>query len=809
MMSEIRFVTQNLITHLKEELEQANTVYWISAFAMKSGVQLILLELKQAANRKADVKILVGDYLAITQPEALRILLENVPTAQIRMFQSYGQSFHPKAYLFRNRQQNTLIVGSSNLSKSAMTSGIEWSLSVPTPIEDPLFDQAASEFIRMFTHENTIPVNAETIAQYEEYYAKQNRAMPLSSVWAKADEIEVMYGDKNTDQSEIIIETVEPYETTLKPRPAQELALKALVESMEEEYDKALAVMATGLGKTYLAAFFAERFKKVLFVAHREEILYQARDSFLHVHNDKKAGLYNASHKEVESDFLFASVSTLSQDHHLKKFNPEEFDLIVVDEFHHATAPSYMRVIDYFKPRFLLGITATPHRLDNGDVFGICDGNVAITINFLVAIQQNWLAPFKYYGVYDDTDYSQLRWVGSGYAEEDLERVQLREEMAEMIYQEWQSKKQTRTIGFCSSVKQAKFLATYFAGEGVRAISLDAKSNPHIRKSARQKLNEGELEVIFTVDLFNEGVDIPKVDTLLFVRPTESLAVFTQQIGRGLRLAEGKDHCVIIDLIGNYRNADLKWRVFNPEQNPSESITRISEGLPDTCEINLDTKVINLVDHLKEKHQLGKEFLLVQDQIIRKELGRRPTYLEFHLNSQIDSREIENQYITYFHMLKEKNELTDREIQILSRYNDWFIEIQTTDMKKSYKMVLLKCMLTRGVQDWYKPFKAIQAAACFYNYLWSKKYRRDKDLSEKQQIDFREYKDKKIATLIQNMPMKHWSGTSNGVVKFEEQIFWVDIDFKDEDLDIVFDWTSQICEYRLHIHFEKKPKKLN
>lgn len=808
-MSEIRLVTHDLIHHLIEELSGATTVYWITAFAMKSGVQLILPELIDAASRKADTKILVGDYLAITQPEALRMLYENLPTAEIRLFKSYGQSFHPKAYLFRNPEQNTLMVGSSNLSKSALTSGVEWNLSVPTAVDAPLFEQAASEFIRMFTHENTIPVNSETIDIYESHYNEQNRAMSLSSAWSKADEIEVMFGTEGQDQTDVIIETDAPYQAVLKPRPAQELALQALEESMEEEYDRALAVLATGLGKTYLAAFFAERFSRVLFVAHREEILYQARDSFLHVHSQKKAGLYNATQKDVDYDFLFASVSTLCQDHHLAKFDPEEFDLIVVDEFHHATAPSYMRVIDYFKPRFLLGITATPHRLDNGDVFGICDGNVAITINFLDAIQKNWLAPFKYYGVYDETDYSQLRWVGSGYAEEDLERVQLREEMAEMIYREWLSKKQTRTIGFCSSVKQAKFLATYFEQQGVRAISLDAKSDPTIRKMARQKLNDGELDVIFTVDLFNEGVDIPKVDTLLFVRPTESLAVFTQQIGRGLRLAEGKDHCVIIDLIGNYRNADLKWRVFNPNKISGEGLTRITESLPNNCEINLDTKVINLVNHMSEKYQRGKEFLLAQDYMIRNELGRRPTYLEFHLNSQIDSSEIKNQYSTYFHMLQASNDLNEREIIVLQRYQDWFIEVERTGMSKSYKMVLLKCMLTRGIYDWFKPFKAIEASACFYDYIWSKKYRRNIDMTEKQQSTFATFNENKIATLIQNMPMKFWSGSSNGLVKFEDKTFWINVEFQDEDLDIIYDWTSQICEYRLHTYFEKKAKKLN
>lgn len=807
-MSEIRFITQNLVTNLQEQLKEATTVYWVTAFAMKSGVQLLLPDLIAAEKRGADLKLLVGDYLCITQPDALKLLHDNLPSAEIRMYRSYGVSFHPKAYLFRTAEDNTLIVGSSNLSKSAMTSGIEWNLSVPTPIENPLFEEAATEFMRLFTHENTIPINHETIVQYEAFYQEQNRAMPLSSIWAKEDEIEVMYGTQGDEQEPQIVERAETYEV-LSPRPAQQLALRALDESMDEEYERALAVLATGLGKTYLAAFFAERFTKVLFVAHREEILYQARDSFQHVHTDKTTGFYNATEKYIDTDFLFASVQTLSQQHHLSKFHPETFDLIVVDEFHHATAQSYMRIIDHFKPKFLLGITATPYRLDNGDVFGICDGNVAITINFLDAIQKNWLAPFKYFGVYDETDYSQLRRIGSGYAEEDLERVQLRESMANMIFNEWISKKQTRTIGFCSSVRQADFLSNYFKAQDIKSISLNATTDRSIRKTARQKLNDGELDIIFTVDLFNEGVDIPNVDTLLFVRPTESLAVFTQQIGRGLRLADGKDHCVIIDLIGNYRNADLKWRVFNPDQPLAEGVKRITDALPSSCEIHLDTEVINLVEHMTLKYQRGKEFLLVQDKVVREDLGRRPTYLEFHLNSQTDSSAVRREYLTYFHMLRAANDLSDHEQLVLERYNDWFVEVERTGMTKSYKMVLLKCMLTRGIEDWFKPFQAIEASACFYNYLWSKKYRRNIDMSEKQQEDLGVFNERKTATLIQNMPMKFWSGSSNNLVKFEDKIFWVDVDFQSEDLEIIYDWTSQICEYRLHTYFEKKEKKLN
>jgi len=322
--------------------------------------------------------------------------------------------------------------------------------------------------------------------------------------------------------------------------------------------------MATGLGKTYLAAFFAAQFERVLFIAHREEILIKAQQSFKHVHPTKGTGFYNAKEKAANADFVFASIQTLNQQHHLSGFAPDTFDLIVVDEFHHASAPSYMRILDYFKPEFLLGITATPYRLDNKDVFGLCDGNVAISIHFIDAIKQQWLVPFRYYGIYDDTDYSQLRWLGNRYDEEELARVQLRTDMAEKIFQEWIKHKQSRTIAFCSSILQADFLNHHFQQAGFLSISLNGNTPNEERLAARERLNSGKLDIIFTVDLFNEGVDIPRVDTLLFVRPTESLAVFTQQIGRGLRIAEDKDDCVIIDLIGNYRNADMKWGVFNP-----------------------------------------------------------------------------------------------------------------------------------------------------------------------------------------------------------------------------------------------------
>lgn len=303
-------------------------------------------------------------------------------------------SFHPKAYLFREGEQSHVIVGSSNLSKSAMTKGVEWSLYAPSTVDQVLFETAVSEFMQQFLSPNTIQLNNETLKNYEESYCQANLNVKFNDFWTENEEIEVMYGEPK--EQEFVLEAPETYTTKqqiIEPRPAQKLALEALAETREEDYDKALAVLATGLGKTYLAAFFARDYQKVLFVAHREEILEQAQASFQHVHPTRSTGIYNGFSKEKDVDFLFASVFTLATDYHLKQFEADTFDLIVVDEFHHAVAPTYERILQYFQPKFLLGITATPDRLDNKDVYSLCDGNVAISIHFLEAIRQNWLSP--------------------------------------------------------------------------------------------------------------------------------------------------------------------------------------------------------------------------------------------------------------------------------------------------------------------------------------------------------------------------------------------------------------------------------
>ncbi|WP_424237594.1 DEAD/DEAH box helicase family protein [Bhargavaea ginsengi] len=813
-MTKLQLITSELIRHLEKLSGDAEEIHWMTAFTMKSGVRKVLPFLKAASNRGSSIKLLTGDYLYISQPEALELLLKELPEAEIRLWKSGGASFHPKAYLFRGREDNHhLIVGSSNLSKSALTSGVEWNLLAPSKADNQVFEEAEDQFLKLFYHESTISLNPETLAEYKENHREANRQRPFSMAWSAEEETEMMLGPGEAQE---IAESGVDYETKpasaepLQPRPAQQMALDALETTMEEEYDRAMVVLATGLGKTYLAAFFARKFKRVLFIAHREEILRQAQQSFLHVHQDKTSGFFNAAEKETEADFVFASVYTLGSRHNMERFKPDNFDLIVDDEFHHAAAPTYERVIEYFQPKFLLGITATPDRMDNKDVYAICDGNVAISIHFLEAIERGWLSPFRYYGVYDDTDYSQITWRGTRYDEEELLALQLREDFAQKIFQGYMEHRQTRTIVFCSSVRQATFMNDYFRRQGIRSMVLHGQTPAEERRKATDRLELGELEAIFTVDLFNEGVDIPKVDTLLFIRPTESLTVYTQQIGRGLRLADGKSHCVIIDFIGNYRNADVKLAVFDETGEYGEKRGRFAEpAVPEVCEFNLDLQVINLLKEMARKRVPRRDALIAAYFDLKRELGRRPEYLEFHLQADADSKAVKQEFGSYFGMLTYAGELSEEEMQVWERYKDWFIEVEKTEMNKSYKMVVLLYMLSRGPKHWTYPVAPEEVAPFFHRYLTEKEYRKKVDLDSKKGQGLIEYNESRISILIAEMPMTMWSGSEKAdMVIFEENRFSIQLPQPSgEQVALLYDWTEQTANFRLHEHFERKMKK--
>ncbi|WP_088034872.1 DEAD/DEAH box helicase family protein [Evansella clarkii] len=810
-MSKVNLITESLVEELKKSISRSSSIYILTSFVMKSGVEVLAGPLKEALSRGAVVKICTGDYLFVTQPKALWKLISLDERIEVRLFKSNGRSFHPKAYMFQyEADEGDLIIGSSNLSRSALTHGVEWNLSMESEASVSTYEKALNEFLKLFLHEQTIPVNKETIGVYEELYNTYHRENPeLIRIWTKAEEIEMMLPKKPVKDSEgtVVIEDKGSYDT-ITPREAQQEALEALETVREEGYDKAMVVMATGLGKTYLAGFFAKYFKRVLFVAHREEILKQAKKSFQHIMPDRSTGLYNGTEKEGDTDFVFASIFTLANERHLSRFEKLSFDLIVVDEFHHAAANTYKRVLDYFQPGFLLGITATPDRMDGKDVYGLCGGNVAYQLHFIEAIQKDWLAPFHYIGVYDETDYSQITWLGSQYDQEELLAAQLKEDIAEKVYTKWLEHKQSRTLAFCSSIKQAQFLAEYFKSQGINATALHSQGGEYTRSEAIQLIEKGDLEIIFTVDLFNEGTDIPALDTILFARPTESLTIFTQQIGRGLRLHEGKSFCTVIDLIGNYRNADNKLSLLDTrtDEERKKNGAYVPE-VPANCIAEFETEVIDLIKELRRKRQPRREMLREAYLHLKQELGRRPTYLELHLHGNAKTKEYKDQFKSYVGFLYWAGELDQYEEEVFKNYESWLKEVESTGMAKSYKMVVLSYMLSRGTDQWTVPVTPEEAAPYFHNYLTEKEYRKRIDFSDKQGKRLWEYDEEKVANLIAKMPMTKWSGSSKGRISFKDGFFKFEFEVAEENKKKLYEWTKEISEYRLHSYFERRGRK--
>ncbi len=802
-MTTMKLIKHNIVDEIKAGIDCSSSTAILVSFMMVSGLELILPSLQRSLDSGAQIKILTGDYLYITQPEALTRLEELAGDIELRLWKSHGVSFHPKAYLFESDQEKQVIVGSSNLSKSALTNGVEWNVSIEQQEKADLFEEAEDSFLQLFYADQTVPINKETIEQYRQGYEAYHAKYPgFVDSWHSREAEALMFDE--TEPALVKESNNIHAPTVIEPRPHQDLALAALDNVRKEDYDKALVVMATGLGKTYLAAFFAEQFNRVLFIAHREEILRQAKQSFAQVLPNKSSSLYNQEEKNNDADHIFASVFTLSRKNHLHRFDPNAFDLIIVDEFHHAAAKSYQGILEYFKPEFLLGITATPDRLDGKDVYALCDNNVAFQMHFIEAIQHGYLTPFKYYGVYDETDYSSITWLGNRYDQHELEAKQLKEAVAEKVFHAWQEHKQTRTISFCSSIRQAKYLEDYFVKKGMNAISLHSKTIGYSRQEAIQALTDQTIDIIFTVDLFNEGVDIPEVDTLLFVRPTESLTIYTQQVGRGLRLSHGKTHCHIIDLIGNYKHADVKLQLFDTERDRhSRTLKQVIPEVPTNCELNLDVKVVDLIKYLVRKRQPRKERRVSSFHMLKTELGRRPTYLEMHRYGQEDAKQIKQEFKSYMGLLHHAGELSPEEADLYIEFKSLIEEVELTVMSKSYKMVVLKLMLDRGGNQWHKPIAAQSIAYPFYEFLTEKDYRRKKDFSDKKTKKLLTFDEDKIVKLIEDMPFSKWSGSSKGIFTFDSDQFAITVPLTQQEARDLYPYINDIVAYRLASYFER------
>lgn len=351
------------------------------------------------------------------------------------------------------------------------------------------------------------------------------------------------------------------YTKGIKPYEPQQEALESIENARVQGISKGLVSLATGLGKTYLAAFDAKRISgHTLFLVHRNEILEQAKESFDVVWPESSKGYYHGIEKSMGNKVTFASIQTISRKEHLEHFSPDYFDYIIIDETHHSVCKTYQKIITHFTPKFLLGLTATPERMDRKDVLESYDGNLIFELSQQDSIERGYLAPFKYHGFKDDIDYDQIYWNGFKYKISDLNKILIIDRRDERIIEKFKEKaKDKKSIGFCVSIEHAVKMAEKFnkAGVSAEAIHSDiALLSAEERKDLTDRFRANEIQVVFAVDIFNEGVDFPDVECLLFLRPTESKTIFVQQLGRGLRISPGKENVMVLDFIGNYKTAN-------------------------------------------------------------------------------------------------------------------------------------------------------------------------------------------------------------------------------------------------------------
>jgi superfamily II DNA or RNA helicase/HKD family nuclease/diadenosine tetraphosphate (Ap4A) HIT family hydrolase len=541
-----------LLPHLVALLGDAHSVAIAAAFTMQSGVRLLEEHLRDVLARGGRVRLLTGDYLGITDPAALLRLLDlrgavadRAEEIELRIFQSDGISFHPKSYIVTRRDgEGTAFVGSSNLTKTALCHGVEWNYRVVTSRDRAGFVEVVESFDALWHHPSTRPLDVEWIQGY------QARRGPVAFTAVGVEP--------------------EPADPPPEPHVVQEAALAALERTRVEGNSAGLVVLATGLGKTWLSAFDSNRpeFPRVLFVAHREEILTQALRTFRTIRPTATLGYYTGAEKTRDAEVTFASIQTLGRRNHLHRFDPHHFDYVVVDEFHHAAARTYRRVLGYLEPRFLLGLTATPERTDGGDLLSLCGNNLVYRCDLQEGIRLGLLSPFDYFGVPDEVDYRNIPWRSNRFDEEALTSKLATQARAHNALEQYRRVGRTRTLGFCASQLHADFMAEFFRRAGVRAVAVHAGPNSAPRARSLEQLEAGELDVVFAVDMFNEGVDLPHVDTVLMLRPTESRVVWLQQFGRGLRFLPGKQ-LRVIDYIGNHRIFLTKARALFSLGNPT------------------------------------------------------------------------------------------------------------------------------------------------------------------------------------------------------------------------------------------------
>lgn len=742
---------RQMLYQIRKGMRSAVGIDLMVSFLMESGVRMLLTDLVQAVERGVRIRILTGGYLGITQPSALYLLQSKLGNqVEMRFYNDTGRSFHPKAYFFHYGHRDEVFIGSSNISRSALTSGIEWNYRLRSEVDFESYTDFYGVFKDLYENHSFLLDEAEL----KRYSDNWHRPEVLREIGRQENELE---------KSSV--------EQLFQPRGAQIEALYTLGRTRDEGASRALLHVATGVGKTFLAAFDSSKFQSILFVAHREEILKQAARAFSCVRQSDDYGFFCGDIKDTKHSMIFASVATLGRKQYLSDeyFPPDTFDYIVVDEFHHAVNDSYMNIIQYFKPKFLLGLTATPERMDGRNIYAICDYNVPFELSLFDAINKGMLVPFHYYGVYDDTNYSDIHLVRGKYSDQDLNRKYIgNTKRINCIVKHYKKYHSQRAIGFCATREHAENMADAFNNKKIPSVSVYSNAEgpyAEARDVAINRLKKGEIQVIFVVDMFNEGVDIPALDMVMFLRPTESPTIFLQQLGRGLRIYKDKSYLNVLDFIGNYEKAGIlttyltKDNGFGKAGHPDKNRTPI---YPDDCMVDFDIRLIDLFEQMEKRNKTKRDIILEEFYRIKEALGHVPSRTELFYSMDAAIYELcmtytaGNPFKRYLEYLQKIGELgTDEEALYRSVAREFIEEIETTQMTKVYKMPVLSAFYNNGdIRMEITEDQALEAWKRFFDHgtNW-------KDC--KKGISYEEYKkitDEQHRAKIRTMPIKHLVG---------------------------------------------------